>query len=336
MSKLLEVRDLRVRFETELGCVSAVDGLDLDIAQRQRFALVGESGSGKSATALAILGLIDPPGLMAAEQISFEGKDLTSLSDEQLRQIRGSRIGLVMQDPLGSLSPVFSIGEQIAETVRYHESARRAAAMSRAIELLAHVGIPDPRARARDYPHQLSGGMRQRVAIAIALVCDPTLLIADEPTTALDVTIQAQVLELLVRLSEERGMAVLLISHDLGVVAGFAERIAVMYAGHVVEQGAVDDVYYRPTHPYTLALLASQPGLGARRGRLVSIPGNPPDPSNRPSGCSFHPRCQHQRGRERCRVAEPSLRSIVPPDHLTACHFAEELCAQARARTQTR
>jgi oligopeptide/dipeptide ABC transporter ATP-binding protein len=335
VATLLEVRDLVTRFETESGTLVAVDGVSFDVRERQRFAIVGESGSGKSVTALSILGLVDPPGVVSAERITFEGTNLLSLSGEQLRRIRGKKIGLVMQDPLASLSPVFSIGEQIAETVRYHERVGRRAAMARAIELLAGVGIPDPQARAREYPHQLSGGMRQRVAIAIALVCEPTLLLADEPTTALDVTIQAQVLELLAHLSEERGMAILIISHDLGVVASFADEIAVMYAGRIVERGIVDDVYYRSGHPYTLALLASQPGLsGGRRGALVSIPGAPPSPLRRPSGCSFHPRCRHQHGRDRCLTEEPLLRAL-DSSHVSACHFAEELSTAAVESTGT-
>jgi oligopeptide/dipeptide ABC transporter ATP-binding protein len=239
-----------------------------------------------------------------------------------------------MQDPLTSLSPVFSIGDQIVETIRNRRHLRPHAAREQAVELLAAVGLPDPRRRISDYPHQLSGGMRQRVAIALALACEPALLIADEPTTALDVTIRAQVIELLLQLSDERGMAILLITHDFGMLAGFAEWIAVMYAGRIVEQGPVDALYAAPTHPYTAALLASQPRIsGARHLRLDPIPGHPPDPARRPGGCPFHPRCAVGFGRPRCANETPLLRPMGELGQLTACHYAEELLLRAGVRT---
>jgi oligopeptide/dipeptide ABC transporter ATP-binding protein len=245
-----------------------------------------------------------------------------------MRRVRGRDIAIVLQDPFASLNPVFSVGEQIAETIRYHERVSRSAARARAVDLLGQVGIPNPAARVGDYPHRFSGGMRQRVAIAIALACNPALLIADEPTTALDVTVQAQVLELLARLSEERNMAILLITHNLGVVAGFADVVAVMYAGRIVESGDAEAIFYRSCNPYTRALLAAQPRFDAPRGaRLEAIPGAPPNPLDRPSGCAFHPRCPHRRGRERCAQDDPALRPAGGPEHLSACHFLEELLA---------
>jgi peptide/nickel transport system ATP-binding protein len=323
---LLEVENLVVSFKSGAEPIVAVDGVSFTLEPGARFALVGESGSGKSTTALSILGLIDPPGTMSADRIALRGHDLSSLSEAHLRRVRGREVGLIMQDPLASLSPVFSVGEQIAETIRYHERVGRRESMRRAVILLESVGIPNAGSRARDYPHQLSGGMRQRVAIAIALACEPALLIADEPTTALDVTIQAQILELLSALASERGMAVLIISHDLGLVAGFADEIAVMYAGRIVECGHVDSIYYSPRHPYTRALLECQPRVDAPRSkRLVAIQGMPPSLVQRPSGCQFHPRCSHRHGRARCSQTVPLLQAIEDSDHLSACHFAAEL-----------
>lgn len=323
---LLEVRDLVTRFHTAAGPLRAVDGISFAVSPGQRLALVGESGSGKSVTALSILRLIDPPGDVSAAAISFAGRDLLALSPAEMRRVRGRDIAIVLQDPFSSLNPVFSVGEQIAETIRYHEGAARGAARARAVDLLGQVGIPNPAARVDDYPHRFSGGMRQRVAIAIALACNPALLIADEPTTALDVTVQAQVLELLGRLSQERGMAVLLITHNLGVVAGFADDVAVMYAGRIVECGHVEEIFYRPGNPYTRALLAAQPRFDEEGGeRLAAIPGAPPNPLDRPPGCAFHPRCPQRRGRERCARDDPTLRPALGPGHLSACHFLEEL-----------
>ena len=327
---ILEVRGLTVRFPGPTGPVTAVDGVDLTVFPGQRFAIVGESGSGKSLTLLSLLGLIDPPGAVSAELIRLNGHDLDPNDNETFKRVRGHDVALVMQDPLVALSPVYSIGDQLVETIRVHRKGSRRAALEEAIDLLNAVGIPDARQRVRDYPHQFSGGMRQRVAIALALACDPPLLLADEPTTALDVTISAQVIDLLRRLSRERGMAVVMVSHDLGVIAGFASAMAVMYAGRVVERGAVDRIYPDPAHPYTRALLASQPRIReSQRQRLQVIPGQPPDPTRRPEGCPFHPRCSLSGGRATCRHDVPPLRQVAHPARWAACHFAEEQLASA-------
>jgi oligopeptide/dipeptide ABC transporter ATP-binding protein len=324
-SPLLEVRNLVTRFSTQEGGLVAVDGISFDIGRGQRFGIVGESGSGKSATLWSIIGLIDPPGSVAADRISFEGVDMLVMSREERRRIRGSRIGFVMQDPLAALSPVFTVGEQIAETIRCHESVSRSEARRRSIEILDSVGIPDAAARVRSYPHELSGGMRQRVAIAIALACNPALVIADEPTTALDVTIQAQVLELLEELCRERGVAVLVVTHDLGVIGRFADHVAVMYAGRIVEQGPAEQLLRSPRHPYTEALLVSQPRLDSeRRSELPAIPGAPPNLLRRTPGCAFRPRCHRSNGRERCSEDDPVLHT-VEAGHASACHFSAEL-----------
>jgi oligopeptide transport system ATP-binding protein len=327
---ILEVRNLTVRFPGPDGPVTVVDGVELTVFPGQRFAIVGESGSGKSLTLLSVLGLIDPPGQVSADLIRLNGHDLDPNDYESFKRVRGRDVALVMQDPLAALSPVFSIGDQLAETIRVHRPQSRRAALAEAVGLLEAVGIPDPARRARDYPHQFSGGMRQRVAIALALACDPPLLLADEPTTALDVTISAQVMDLLRRLSDERGMAVVMVSHDLGVLAGFASAMAVMYAGRVVEHGAVDRVYADPAHPYTRALLASQPRISeSAQGRLPVIPGQPPDPARLPRGCPFHPRCALTAGRAICRHDVPALRLVAEPARWAACHFAEEQLAGA-------
>ena len=318
------MRDLRTRFSTPEGEVVAVDGISFNVAHGQRFGIVGESGSGKSATLWSIIGLIDPPGTVSAERVAFEGADLLRMSRTALREIRGSRIGFVMQDPLAALSPVFSVGEQIAETIRCHEKVSRREARDRSIELLTSVGIPRADLRVDDFPHELSGGMRQRVAIATALACNPLLVIADEPTTALDVTIQAQVLDLLLMHSETRGVAVLIVTHDLGVIARFADEMAVMYAGRIVEQGTVERVLTTPRHPYTEALLRSQPRLDSeRRHELPAIPGAPPDLRGSFKGCSFAPRCHRAAARTQCISDSPLLRPLGP-GHLAACHFADD------------
>ncbi|MGH2616010.1 MAG: ABC transporter ATP-binding protein, partial [Thermomicrobiales bacterium] len=275
---VLAVANLRVRFPGATGPVTVVDGVDLSIGRGERFGLVGESGSGKTVTMLGILGLIDPPGEVTADTIGFAGQRVDPGVPASFRAVRGRIVTLVMQDPLTSLSPLFSIGDQLVETLRHRFAAGRREARREAAALLTAVGIPDPVARLDSYPHQLSGGMRQRVAIALALACRPSLLIADEPTTALDATIRAQVMELLLRLAAEREMAIALITHDFGLLAGFATRVAVMYAGRLVEYGPVEDLFARPAHPYTRALLAAQPRIaGARRERLPAIPGQPPD-----------------------------------------------------------
>jgi oligopeptide/dipeptide ABC transporter ATP-binding protein len=297
---LLSVRDLRVYFHQRDRVVRAVDGVDLQLEPGKTLCLVGESGSGKSLTALSIMRLISPPGrIEEGSEITYAGRDLVAASAEQMQSIRGNEISMIFQEPMSSLNPAHTVGAQIAEAVRLHRPVSKAAAAERALEMLRLVGVPDPRRRASDYPHQLSGGMRQRVMIAMALSCEPKLIIADEPTTALDVTIQAQVLELLRELRDTLGMAVLLITHDLGVVAEMADDVAVMYAGRIVERGNVQDTFARPQHPYTQALLRSIPVLGMRQDqRLTVIPGMVPSPASWPSGCRFEARCDQ--AFERC------------------------------------
>ena len=320
---LLSVRDLRTYFVSGSDIVKAVDGVSFDLRAGERMAIVGESGSGKSVTALSILGLVDPPaGHVVGGEVVFEGRDLLTLPEPELRAVRGRRIGYVFQDPMTALDPAFTIGSQLVETIRLHTDASRGEARQRAIQLLADVQIPRPEQRLTSYPHQLSGGMRQRVVIALALACSPTLLIADEPTTALDVTTQAQILELIFGLATERGTAVLLITHDLGVVAGTCERVQVMYAGRVVEQGSADQIFTAPRHPYTRALLRSTVRLDeARPARLTPVPGAPPSLVRVPSGCAFHPRCGFCVGD--CRSEVPAWHGV--PGDGAACHLTEEL-----------
>jgi peptide/nickel transport system ATP-binding protein len=304
MSSLLAVEGLTVSF----GGVKVVDGVSIDIPAGKTVGLVGESGSGKSVTALSILRLLE--GASTTGAIPFRDRDLLTMGEPELRSIRGNRIAMVFQDPMTSLNPVLTVGEQVAEVVRLHERASRKVAWSRAVEMLASCGVPSPDERARSYPHELSGGMRQRVMIAMALACKPDLLIADEPTTALDVTIQAQILELLRRLQRDSGMSVLLITHDLGVVAETCEIVYVMYAGRIVESAPVQAIFRRPRHPYTLGLLASIPGVDDvtdvhGRKRLRAIPGSVPSPLQLPAGCKFQDRCE--RVQDDCRSREPSL-----------------------------
>src|SRR3989454_1302474 len=298
MSKLLEVTDLRTHFQTRTGLVRAVDGVSFYLERGELLGLVGESGCGKSITALSIMRLIAPPGRIVGGEIIFDGKNLLKLSDAEMRQIRGDDIAMIFQDPMTSLNPVFTVGEQIAEALRLHRNLSRKAARAAAIEAMREVSIPDPARRVDDYPHQLSGGMRQRVMIAMALACDPKLIIADEPTTALDVTIQAQILELLDELRENRELAVLLITHDLGVVAEVADRVSVMYTGRIVEDSSVEELFARPKHPYTEGLLRSVPKLSsataAKAERLETIEGTVPSPTDLPPGCHFAPRCPHR------------------------------------------
>lgn len=330
---VLEVRNLRVAFPGLDGPVPVVDGVSFAVGRGQRFGIVGESGSGKSLSVLAALGLVDPPAVVAADRIAVNGHEVRPADPGSFRAVRGRDAALVMQDPLTSLSPVFSVGDQVAETLRYRQGLKGRAAAREAVALLAAVGIPDPEARRRAYPHELSGGMRQRVSIALALACRPAVLVADEPTTALDPTIRAQVMELLRALAAERRMAIAMITHDFGLLAGFAEAVAVLYAGRVVERALVEDVYARPAHPYTAALIAAQPRLDApRRDRLRAIPGQPPDPAHRPSGCPYHPRCALSRGRARCSQEVPLLRPVGAAGQVAACHFAEEALAAGRAR----
>ncbi len=315
MPPLLEIRGLKAHFATAEGLVRAVDGIDLTVAAGETLGVVGESGCGKTVTALSILKLIPmPPGRIAGE-IRWRGRDLVPLAGAALRQIRGKQIGIVFQEPMSALNPVYTVGAQIAEMLRRHEGLGRRAARERAVEMLRLVHIPDPEQRARDYPHQFSGGMRQRVMIAMALCCNPQLLIADEPTTALDVTIQAQILELLAEMRSRLGMSVMLITHALGVVAEAAERVVVMYAGKIVEEAPVGELFARPRHPYTQGLMRALPRHGDRRSRLEAIPGAVPDLSNPPPGCRFAPRCRFVHAA--C-AAPPPLREVAP-GHKVAC-----------------
>ena len=295
---LLEVNDLQTQFPTRSGLVRAVDGVSFYLDRGELLGLVGESGCGKSITALSVMRLISPPGKIVNGEILFDGKDLLKLSDAEMRQMRGDDIAMIFQDPMTSLNPVFTVGEQIAEALRLHRKLSGREARQATIEAMREVAIPDPGRRFKDYPHQLSGGMRQRVMIAMALACNPKLLIADEPTTALDVTIQAQILELLDELRKQRELAVLLITHDLGVVAEVADRVAVMYTGRIVEQSPVDELFARPKHPYTEGLLRSVPKLTSehvvRKERLETIEGVVPRPTDLPPGCHFAPRCPHR------------------------------------------
>jgi oligopeptide transport system ATP-binding protein len=304
---LLSVRDLRTYFHTEEGVVKAVDGVSFDVHAGEVLGIVGESGSGKSVTAMSVLGLIPvPPGRIESGEIMWKGQDLLTLSDRELRRIRGGEISMIFQDPMSSLNPVYTIGNQIEEMIRTHQDMSRSAARTKAIDMLGLVGIPNPADRVDDYPHQFSGGMRQRAMIAMALACEPQLLICDEPTTALDVTVQAQVLEVIENSAKQLGAAILLITHDLGVVAGMTDRVLVMYGGQVVEKADVEDLYYKPRMPYTWGLLKSIPRVDQLGGgRLEPIPGAPPLMSRPPAGCRFSPRCVH--AIPACTAAVPDL-----------------------------
>ena len=321
---LLEIRGLKTHFKTDDGWVHAVDGVDLSVDSGETVCLVGESGSGKSVTAMSVLKLVPmPPGRIVAGQVLWDGRDLVPLPPAEMQRLRGREIGVVFQEPMTALNPVYTVGEQICEGLRLHEGLSRAAALERATELLALVHISQPSRRVHDYPHQFSGGMRQRVMIAMALACKPRLLIADEPTTALDVTIQAQILDLLTELKERLGMAILLITHAMGVVAEVAQRVVVMYAGQVIEEGSVEEVFERPWHPYTQGLIRSIPRIDAdasRGARLVSIPGTVPSLIEPPPGCRFAPRCAHVRAA--CTQATPALRA-VGTGHRVACILEE-------------
>jgi oligopeptide transport system ATP-binding protein len=318
MTSLLEVQDLTTRFHTMDGTVHAVNGISYTLEEGQTLGIVGESGCGKSVSALSVMGLIPkPPGKITAGQVLYRGQDLLSLREEEMEHIRGDEIAMVFQDPMTSLNPVLTIGHQIGETLVVHQGAGWKEAQRQAVEMLERVGIAQPVDRYDNYPHQLSGGMRQRVMIAMALSCNPSVLIADEPTTALDVTIQAQIVDLVKELRDQVGLAVIWITHDLGIVAGLADQVIVMYAGFIVERGGVDDIYEHPSHPYTLALLSSLPRVDRTDGgRLKTIPGLPPDLLEIPPGCPFTPRCQYVR--ERCRHENPELKPIGP-DHDVAC-----------------
>ena len=312
MTHLLQVKNLATHFPTREGLVRAVDGVSFYLDRGELLGLVGESGCGKSMTALSIMRLVPPPGKIAAGEILFEGRNLVKLSNREMRDVRGDDIAMIFQDPMTSLNPVFTVGEQIAEALRLHRRLSRRDARAGAIAAMREVSIPDPESRVKDYPHQLSGGMRQRVMIAMALACDPKLLIADEPTTALDVTIQAQILELLNHLRRTRDLAILLITHDLGVVAEVADRVAVMYTGKIVEESPVDELFARPKHPYTEGLLRSVPKLTvqdvAKAERLQTIEGVVPKPTNLPPGCHFEPRCPYRM--PRCKEGEIPLHPV--------------------------
>ncbi|WP_144796821.1 ABC transporter ATP-binding protein [Halorubrum depositum] len=309
---MLEVEDLNVRFYTDDGVVKATNDLTYRIEAGERFGVVGESGAGKSVTSLALMRLIDNPGVIESGEIRFKGRNLLEMDEEEMRSLRGNEIAMIFQDAETALNPSYTVGEQISEAIRYHLGLDEAAARERAIETLESVGIPSAAERYGDYPHEFSGGMQQRVVIAIALSCDPDLIIADEPTTALDVTIEAQILDLLEEVATEFDTAIQLITHDLGVVAEFCDRVMVMYAGHPVEMAPVEDVYYDPQHPYTVGLMSSIPRIGDERERLQTIPGRMPDLIEMPPGCNFHPRCPY--AEESCTRVEPGLVDVDTGD----------------------
>jgi oligopeptide/dipeptide ABC transporter ATP-binding protein len=327
---ILSVRDLVVEFDTDDGVVHAVDGISYDIAPGEVLGVVGESGSGKSVSTLTMLGLIpQPPGRIVRGEAMFNGRDLLKMGKKELRQVRGNEMAMIFQDPMTSLNPVLTVGFQLGEAIKtHHENLKDEEIKKRVIELLRIVGVPNPETRYAQYPHEFSGGMRQRAMIAMAISNSPSLLIADEPTTALDVTIQAQVLEVLKGAAAETHAATIMITHDLGLVAELADRVIVMYAGKVVEMADVHTIFAAPRHPYTIGLMDSLPRLTAEEEWLRPIPGQPPSLINRPPGCSFHPRCFLSQGRAPCREEVPPLRVIGDDEHSSACHFAEELAGR--------
>jgi len=321
-SPLLSIRDLRTWFYTESGVARAVDGVSFDVGAGETVGIVGESGCGKSVTALSVLRLIQPPGrIEAGSRIEFEGKDLVTLADDEMRNIRGNRISMIFQEPMSALNPVFTVGDQVAEVARIHSGLGRKKSWDLAVETLALTGIPAPEERAQQYPHQLSGGMRQRVLIAMALIMKPALVIADEPTTALDVTIQAQILDLLMHLQKEFGTSILMITHDLGVIAETTSRVIVMYAGEIVEQASVSELFARPHHPYTEGLMHSMPRIGHDQDRLNVIPGTVPAPTNWPHGCRFRERCPYSW--DLPEREHPPLYDVGAA-HISRCHLARE------------
>jgi oligopeptide transport system ATP-binding protein len=324
---LLEVRDLAVEFNTDYGTVNAVNGINYTVDPGESLAILGESGSGKTVSALAIMGLIQRPGRVANGEILYQGVDLLTLADSERRAVRGAEIAMIFQDALSALNPVFSVGDQIAEMFVVHRGMSKKESMAKALELMDRVRIPSAKERLRDYPHQFSGGMRQRVMIAIGIALDPTILIADEPSTALDVTVQAQIMDLLATIQRETQMGLILITHDLGVVAEVANNVCVMYAGKLVEKASVGAVYESPAHPYTERLMASIPRIDQKGGRLDPIKGAPPSLMNIPKGCPFHPRCPRARIPDPCRTEVPPLREVVD-SRFSACHFAEELLSE--------
>ena len=330
MSRLLEIKDLSISFRAPGGRVQAVDRVSYHLEQGETLGLVGESGSGKTVSSLALMGLIpEPPGRIDAGSIRFEGQELIGLPPKSLRALRGKRMAMIFQDPMTSLNPLLTIERQLSEVLEVHLGQSRREARKSAARKLGEVGIPAPEERLNAYPHELSGGMRQRVMIAMALLCDPALLLADEPTTALDVTIQAQILELLKRQQERHGMAILMITHDLGVVAGMADRVNVMYAGRLVESAPTRELYGQPLHPYTQGLLASVPSLGAADSdELFTIEGVPPDLAALPQGCAFRERCQH--AIDACAEQRPALEPQANPLRSAACHLSDELAGGSR------
>jgi peptide/nickel transport system ATP-binding protein len=323
MTDLLTIEGLRTTFRTPNGEIAAVDGVDLSVAKGRTLGIVGESGCGKSILSLSVMRLVPPPGRIAAGRISFDGRNLLDLAPAEMRSLRGNRIAMIFQEPMTSLNPVFTVGDQITEAMRAHDrTASSAALRARAIAALHRVRIPAPERRFEEYPHQMSGGMRQRVMIAMALACAPDLLIADEPTTALDVTVQAQILELLRELQQETGMAIILITHDLGIVAEMADEVAVMYSGRVVERAPGPEIFDDPQHPYTLGLLGSIPKIEEQRDRLLAIEGAVPPPFDLPSGCRFHPRCVFADAV--CSLQDPPLRRINGPHEVACLHAPVE------------
>ncbi|MDH6432244.1 peptide/nickel transport system ATP-binding protein [Streptomyces sp. SAI-144] len=339
-SSFLDVRDLRVHFPTEDGIVKSVDGVSFTLEKGKTLGIVGESGSGKSVTSLALLGLHKGTRATVSGEIWLDGQELVALPEQEMRGLRGRTVSMIFQDPLSALHPYFTVGAQIAEAYQVHHKVSKKEARERAVEMLKRVGIPQPELRVKDYPHQFSGGMRQRAMIAMSLVCDPELLIADEPTTALDVTVQAQILDLIRDLQEEFGSAVILITHDLGVVADVADDILVMYGGRRIEYGTVRDVLKRPEHPYTWGLLESMPHIGGDvEQRLNPIAGSPPSLINLPGGCAFHPRCAYKGWVPggRCTVERPELLAVLGTDpHLAACHLTPEAKEEIRGGTAAR
>ncbi|MDD9206791.1 ABC transporter ATP-binding protein [Georgenia sp. 10Sc9-8] len=332
---LLSIRDLVTEFDTQDGLIRAVDHVSFDVGRGEVVGVVGESGSGKSVTAMSVMGLVPPNvGRVVQGQALFDGQDLLAASPEEMRRLRGDELAIIFQDPITSLNPVLTVGAQIGEAIRTHRDLSKDDARSEAVELLTAVGVDDAERRVDQYPHEFSGGMRQRVMIAIAIANRPKLLIADEPTTALDVTVQAQVLELLSRTQQEMQSSIVLITHDLGLVAEVADRVVVMYAGRVVETGSVHEIFQEPRHPYTRGLLASRPGLGGS-DRLPAIPGQAPSLLAMPTGCKFHPRCDQSDGRAPCWEEEPSLRVIGADadDRASRCHYHEELARERTAET---
>ena len=320
---LLSVENISTHFFTEEGVARAVQDVSFSIKRGKTFALVGESGCGKSVTALSIMRLVPaPPGKIVGGDIIFDGQNLLALSENRMRQVRGNKIAMIFQEPMTSLNPVYTVGNQIVEAIKLHQGKNSSEAWADAVGMLRKVGIADPQQRVHEYPHQMSGGMRQRVMIAMAVSCEPALLIADEPTTALDVTIQAQILDLLDELQEQNGMSILLITHDLGVVAERADDVAVMYASQIVEVADSQELFAEPLHPYTQGLLKSLPRLGFSAERLQTIPGTVPEPLHFPSGCKFHPRCPIGRSDKRCQTVEPELREVQPGRYV-ACWYAQ-------------